>query len=115
MLESVRKCDPQRRQPHLVELEKILPSIQDVYHSYLKLRELCAPESDRNFMVSVLCPSIYSVSQETIIFTPIFSEHDSLHYFSIVQCQCLMAFKTVCMSMRFDKIMIKVTRAYKMV
>lgn len=52
MLESVRKCDPQRRQPHLVELEKILPSVQDVYHSYIKLRELCAPESDRIFMVS---------------------------------------------------------------
>lgn len=53
MLESVRKCDPQKRQPYLVELEKILPSIQDVYHSYMKLRELCAPESDRIFMVSV--------------------------------------------------------------
>ncbi|XP_063708687.1 myotubularin-related protein 10 [Culicoides brevitarsis] len=51
MLESIRKCDPQRRQPHLVELEKILPSIQDVYHSYIKLRELCAPESDRSFMI----------------------------------------------------------------
>uniref|UniRef100_A0A336MA07 CSON014244 protein n=1 Tax=Culicoides sonorensis TaxID=179676 RepID=A0A336MA07_CULSO len=50
ILENIRKCNAKQLQPHLIELEKILPSIQDVYHSYIKLRELCAPESDRIFM-----------------------------------------------------------------
>lgn len=52
MLECVRKADPNRRPPKIVELDKNLPSIQDVYHSYIKLMEICAPESDRQFMVS---------------------------------------------------------------
>ena len=52
MLEHVRKCDPKKTQPVLMELGKLLPSIQDVFISYTKLRQLCAPESDRTFMVS---------------------------------------------------------------
>lgn len=51
MLECVRKCDPERKAPTIIELDKHLPSIQDIYHSYNKLMELCAPESDRQFMV----------------------------------------------------------------
>jgi hypothetical protein len=55
MLEHVRRCDPLKRQPNLLELTSSLPTIQDVYHSYMKLRELCAPENDRKFMVSIVC------------------------------------------------------------
>ncbi|XP_055600129.1 myotubularin-related protein 10 [Uranotaenia lowii] len=50
MLEHVRKCDPQKRAPHLMELSKLLPGIQEVNESYLKLRKLCVPENDREFM-----------------------------------------------------------------
>lgn len=53
MLELVRKCDPLMRQPHIMELSKVLPSIQDVYVSYVKLRELCTSDSTREFMVSL--------------------------------------------------------------
>lgn len=51
MLELVRKCDPLMRQPCLMELTKLLPSIQEVYNSFIKLRELCTPESMRQFLV----------------------------------------------------------------
>lgn len=51
MLEIVRKCDPLMKQPYIMELSKCLPSIQDVAISYTKLRELCTPESTRQFMV----------------------------------------------------------------
>lgn len=51
MLELVRKCDPLMRQPYIMELSKCLPSIQDVYVSYLKLKDLCTPDSTRQFMV----------------------------------------------------------------
>ncbi|XP_050076191.1 myotubularin-related protein 10-B [Anopheles maculipalpis] len=50
LLEHVRRCDPQKRQPRLLELYKILPSIQDVNLSYIKLRDLCTPDSDQQFM-----------------------------------------------------------------
>uniref|UniRef100_A0A182YN08 Myotubularin phosphatase domain-containing protein n=1 Tax=Anopheles stephensi TaxID=30069 RepID=A0A182YN08_ANOST len=50
LLEHVRRCDPQKRQPRLLELYKILPSIQDVNLSYMKLRDLCTPDGDQQFM-----------------------------------------------------------------
>ncbi|XP_058462507.1 myotubularin-related protein 12 isoform X3 [Malaya genurostris] len=50
MLEHVRKCDPLKKAPHLMELSKLLPSIQEVNLSYLKLRKLCIPENDSEFM-----------------------------------------------------------------
>uniref|UniRef100_A0A182PPU5 Myotubularin phosphatase domain-containing protein n=1 Tax=Anopheles epiroticus TaxID=199890 RepID=A0A182PPU5_9DIPT len=50
LLEHVRRCDPQKRQPRLLELYKILPSIQDVNLSYMKLRDLCTPDNDQQFM-----------------------------------------------------------------
>uniref|UniRef100_A0A182MTC7 Myotubularin phosphatase domain-containing protein n=1 Tax=Anopheles culicifacies TaxID=139723 RepID=A0A182MTC7_9DIPT len=50
LLEHVRRCDPQKRQPRLLELYKILPSIQDVNLSYIKLMDLCTPDSDQQFM-----------------------------------------------------------------
>lgn len=52
MLEHVRRCDPLKNPLHLMELSKLLPSIQDVNLSYIKLRKLCIPENDREFMVS---------------------------------------------------------------
>ena len=51
MLEHVRRCDPAMRQPILIDLSKNLPTIQDINQSYLKLRELCAPDSDRQLMI----------------------------------------------------------------
>lgn len=52
MLELVRKCDPLMKQPYIMELGKLLPSIQEVYLSYVKLKELCTSDSFRNFMVT---------------------------------------------------------------
>ncbi|XP_044738070.1 myotubularin-related protein 10-B isoform X2 [Chrysoperla carnea] len=49
MLENVRKCHPTMKQPVVVDLTKDMPSAKDVYSSYLRLRELCAPESLRQF------------------------------------------------------------------
>lgn len=51
ILECIRKSNPLRRAPQIIELDKILPSIQDVYQSYVKIMEIMAPETDRNFMV----------------------------------------------------------------
>lgn len=51
MLELVRKCDPMMKQPCIMELNKVLPSIQEVQASFLKLRELCTPDCTRQFMV----------------------------------------------------------------
>ena len=51
VFEHVRLSDPMRKQLFIMELTKFLPSIQDVETSYVKLRELCTPESDRQFMV----------------------------------------------------------------
>jgi myotubularin-related protein 10/11/12 len=50
MLERVRACDPERKEPKLMDLTKLLPSPSDVNTGYYKLRQICAPESDRNFM-----------------------------------------------------------------
>lgn len=55
VLEHVRICDPNKGQPALLELNKILPSIQDVQLSYVKLRDLCTPDTTGEFMV------IYSI------------------------------------------------------
>lgn len=54
LLEHVRKCDPSKRAPHLMELSKLLPRIQEVNFAYLKLRKLCTPETDSDFMVCSL-------------------------------------------------------------
>lgn len=51
VLEHVRRSDRKQRQPNLLELDKVLPSVNDVFNSYLKLRRLCSPEGDRHFMV----------------------------------------------------------------
>ncbi|XP_053675597.1 myotubularin-related protein 10 [Anopheles nili] len=50
LLEIVRSCHPRKREPRLLELYKILPSIQDVNLSYIKLRDLCTPDNDQQFM-----------------------------------------------------------------
>lgn len=49
MLEFVRTCSPARAQPHIIELSKCVPSVQDVQASYAKLKELCTAESDAKF------------------------------------------------------------------
>lgn len=51
MLEKIRICHPNKKQIYLMDLTKNLPSIQDVNYSYVKLRELCTPESTKQFMV----------------------------------------------------------------
>ena len=48
MLEHIRICA--KSPPRCIELTKGLPSIQDVYQSYIKLRALCAPTSDREVL-----------------------------------------------------------------
>ncbi|XP_070506241.1 myotubularin-related protein 10-B isoform X2 [Chironomus tepperi] len=48
MLEHIRMCANLKCPPHCVELSKGLPSIQDVQQSYLRLRALCSPASDRD-------------------------------------------------------------------
>lgn len=47
MFENIRKCSLQKTAPRYLELTKVLPSLQDVQVSYIKLRALCAPVSDR--------------------------------------------------------------------
>lgn len=49
MIECIRACHPQKRQPHLMELAKCLPSIQDVFEGYRKLRQLCTPDTPKLF------------------------------------------------------------------
>lgn len=51
IIESVRSCDPNMKQPLLLELSKYLPSNHDVQISYMKLRELFTPDSTRQFLV----------------------------------------------------------------
>jgi myotubularin-related protein 10/11/12 len=51
MLEHIRICANLKCPPRCLELTKGLPSIQDVYQSYIKLRALCAPASDRELMI----------------------------------------------------------------
>lgn len=49
MLEHIRKSHPKTRQPYIIDLSKDCPSPKEVQSSYLKLRELCAPDSTRSF------------------------------------------------------------------
>ncbi|RZF37483.1 hypothetical protein LSTR_LSTR005358 [Laodelphax striatellus] len=51
MLETVRKSHPQLTTPVVMELTKSLPCTKDIQTSFLKLRELCAPESEKQFWV----------------------------------------------------------------
>jgi myotubularin-related protein 10/11/12 len=51
MLEHIRICAKLTCPPRCLELTKGLPSIQDVYQSYIKLRALCAPASDRELTI----------------------------------------------------------------
>ncbi|KAH8275982.1 hypothetical protein KR018_000490 [Drosophila ironensis] len=50
MLELVRKCEGGRHL-NLIQLTDHLPSIQDVYRAYHKLRRLCTPETPEKFML----------------------------------------------------------------
>lgn len=50
MIEHIRLCAGLKQVPQCIELTKGLPSIQDVQQSYLRLRTLCSPVSDRELM-----------------------------------------------------------------
>jgi myotubularin-related protein 10/11/12 len=50
MIEHIRLCGNLSRAPQCKELTKGLPSIQDVQQSYIRLRTLCSPVSDRELM-----------------------------------------------------------------
>lgn len=49
MLEHIRKSHSEKRQPYILDLSKDCPSPKDIQASYIKLRELCAPDSTRLF------------------------------------------------------------------
>ena len=50
MIEHIRLCAGLKNVPKCIELTKGLPSIQDVQQSYVRLRILCSPISDRELM-----------------------------------------------------------------
>lgn len=49
MLEHVRKSHAEKRQPYIIDLSKDCPSPKDIQSSYIKLRDLCIPDSIRVF------------------------------------------------------------------
>ncbi|KAK9887578.1 hypothetical protein WA026_023384 [Henosepilachna vigintioctopunctata] len=49
VLEHIRRSHPDKKPPYLFDLSRECPSPKDVYNSYLKLRDLCVPESTRQF------------------------------------------------------------------
>ncbi|XP_026462054.1 myotubularin-related protein 10-like [Ctenocephalides felis] len=51
MLENVRSAHPQKKQPVVLDLCKDLPSAKELYSSYSKLKDLCTPDSLRQFGV----------------------------------------------------------------
>lgn len=51
MIEYVATCREERSKPEIMELTKGLPSISDVFQSYMKLRALCVPASDRELTI----------------------------------------------------------------
>lgn len=55
MLENVRSAHPQKKQPVVLDLTKDLPSAKELYNSYLKLKDLCTPDSLRQFGVRSFC------------------------------------------------------------
>lgn len=51
MLENVRKSHPKLATPVVLELTKDLPSPRDIQCSFSKLRELCAPDTEKHFWI----------------------------------------------------------------
>ncbi|KAK4883728.1 hypothetical protein RN001_007047 [Aquatica leii] len=49
MLEHIRKSHNEKRQPYIMDLSKDCPSPKDIQISYLRLRDLCIPDSIRLF------------------------------------------------------------------
>lgn len=49
MLENVRKSHPSKKQPNVMDLSKECPTPKEIQSSYVKLRELCTPETCRQF------------------------------------------------------------------
>lgn len=49
MLENVRKSHPSKKQPNVIDLSRECPSPRDVQNAYLRLRDLCTPETVRQF------------------------------------------------------------------
>ncbi|XP_025829876.1 myotubularin-related protein 10-B-like [Agrilus planipennis] len=51
MLEHVRKSHAEKRQPHIMDLSRECPTPKEVQSSYMKLRDLCAPENIKTFKI----------------------------------------------------------------
>lgn len=51
MLENVRKSHPSKKQPNVIDLSKDCPSPKDVQIAYIRLRDLCTPETVRQFWI----------------------------------------------------------------
>lgn len=51
MLENVRKSHPSKKQPDVIDLSKDCPNPKDVHSAYLRLRDLCTPETVRQFWI----------------------------------------------------------------
>lgn len=49
MLEHIRRSHPEKKQPYIIDLTKDCPSPKEIQSSYLKLRDLCAPDSTKTF------------------------------------------------------------------
>lgn len=51
MLENVRKSHPTKTQPFVMDLSKECPLPKDVQNSYVRFRDLCTPETVRQFWI----------------------------------------------------------------
>lgn len=49
LLEHIRRSHPDKKPPYLIDLGKDCPSPKEVHASYVKLRDLCVPDSTRQF------------------------------------------------------------------
>lgn len=50
-LETIKKCCPDKKPLHILNLAERLPSIQDIQRGYLKFRQICTPDSPRQFLM----------------------------------------------------------------
>lgn len=49
MLENVRKSHPSKKQPNVIDLSKDCPSPKDLQSAYTRLKDLCTPDTVRQF------------------------------------------------------------------
>lgn len=98
MLETVRRCDPSRKL-HFVQLSKYLPSNQDVFISYTKLRDLMTPDSTRQFMVSVNDKfNIHNLMINQMLKKRIFFLQQQDHrFYTLLDKTCWMLYVSLCL------------------